>query len=98
MGINPQYLIVSGGPLFIEDYKEINPSIPNNAIPGIEKKCERLLNQLKNEKWDNKELFFIYETNNATDKLILNRLEEISKLIGKQIKTIEINSWKDLDH
>ena len=98
IGLNPQYLIVSGGPLFIEDYKKVDPNLPDNALPGIEKKCERLIKQLKDEKWDDKELYFIYETDNASDRLILDRLEEISKLIEKQIKTIEIKSWKDLNN
>lgn len=97
MGINPKYLIVTGGPLFIEDYKKINPNLPDSALEGLKKKIERLINQLKNEKWNSKDLYFISEITNYTDKLILERLDEISKLISKEIKTIKINSWKDLD-
>ena len=97
LGFNPQNLIVSGGPLFIEDYKIINPNITNIALQGIKKKCERLTNQLKDENWKKKDLIFIYEKENPTDKLILKKLDEISNIIGKKIKTIEIKSWKALD-
>ena len=97
LGFNPQNLIVSGGPLFIEDYKIINPNITNIALQGIKKKCERLTNQLKDENWKKKDLIFIYEKENPTDKLILKKLDEIYNIIGKKIKTIEIKSWKALD-
>ena len=97
LGFNPQNLIVSGGPLFIEDYKIINPNITNIALQGIKKKCERLTNQLKDENWKKKDLIFIYEKENPTDKLILKKLDEISNIIGKKIKPIEIKSWKALD-
>ena len=97
LGINPIYLIVTGGPFFIEDYHLVNPNIPENALNGLKKKIDRLLGQLKNQNWNGKDLFFIYESSNTTDKLILKKLAQISKLINKEIKCIEINSWKDLD-
>jgi len=97
LGFNPQNLIVSGGPLFIEDYKIINPNITNKALEGIKKKCERFTNQLKDKNWKKKDLIFIYEKENPTDKLILKKLDEISNIIRKKVKTIEIKSWKALD-
>ena len=87
IGVKPQFLIVTGGPLFFEDYKIIDPNLSEKAIQGIKKKCERLLIQIKNENWNEKDLIFIYERENPTDKLILNRTEEISNLIGKKLIT-----------
>lgn len=97
LGIDPRRLIVSGGPLFIEDYKVVNPNLPDKALPNLKKKCERVLNELKHEKWAGNELIFVHEKENATDKLILNKLEKISKLIKKEIKTIDVGSWVMLD-
>jgi len=97
IGIDPRRIIVSGGPLFIEDYKVVNPNIPDKALPNLKKKCERVLNELKHEKWASNELIFVYEKENATDKLILNKLEKISKLINKEIKTVDVGSWAMLD-
>lgn len=97
LGINPQYLIVTGGPFFIEDYHIVNPNIPENALEGLKKKINRLLKQLKDQNWNDKNLFFIYESSNTTDNLILKKLDQISKLINKEINCIEIDSWKDLE-
>ena len=97
MGINPKYLIVTGGPFFLEDYKKLNPNLPEGTLEGLKKKIDRLTLQLKNISWNNKDLYFIFESANPTDNLILKRLTEISKLINKEINNIELKSWKDLD-
>ncbi|MHA1804333.1 MAG: DUF2100 domain-containing protein [Promethearchaeota archaeon] len=97
MGVDPRKLIATGGPFFFEDYKKINPSLTPQAIKSIEKKCQNLINQLKREKWKNKDLIFIQEENNPTDALILERIHDISTLIGKEVKVIKIKSWSLLD-
>ncbi|MBN1800580.1 MAG: DUF2100 domain-containing protein [Candidatus Lokiarchaeota archaeon] len=97
IGIDPRIVIASGGPLFIEDYGKINPNLTKNALQGLEKKCTRLLEQLKKEDWSQKKIYFIYDVNNATDKLIFDRLNEISKIVGTSIKSIEIMNWDELD-
>jgi len=97
IGFDPRLLIVTGGPLFFEDYKKINQNISDNAIISIKKKCERILTQIETINWNHKDLIFIYDSNNTTDKLILKRIDALSKLIGKKVKTLEITSWNVLD-
>ena len=97
IGVDPRRIIVSGGPLFVEDYKVVNPNLPDKALPSIKKKCERVLNELKHEKWAGSELIFVHEEENATDKLILEKIEQVSNLIQKQINTINVDSWDVLD-
>ena len=97
IGFDPRLLIVTGGPLFFEDYEKVNPNISDNAIISIKKKCERNLSQIENTNWNHKDLIFIYDSNNTTDKLILKRIDDLSKLIGKKVKTLEITSWDVLD-
>jgi hypothetical protein len=97
MGVDPRRIIVSGGPLFVEDYKVVNPNLPDKALPSIKKKCERILDELKHEKWAGSELIFVHEEENATDKLILEKLEQVSKLIQKKINTINVGSWDMLN-
>ncbi|MBN1214006.1 MAG: DUF2100 domain-containing protein [Candidatus Lokiarchaeota archaeon] len=86
-GIDPRQLIVTGGPFFMEDYEKINP--------GIEKKCNRLLEEIKNIEWYDKELYFLCENQNKSDKLTLRKLDKISELIKKPVKIIEIESWNE---
>ena len=90
-------MIVSGGPLFFEDYKVLDPNLQNDKLQIIKKKCDHLIHQIKNENWDEKDLIFIYEKGNLTDKFILDKKNQISELIGKKLKVLEIKSWKDLD-
>jgi len=97
IGIDPRNLIVSGGPLLFEDYKIINPNLPEKAFPSIIKKVESLFRDIKKEDWTQKDLIYIYEAANPTDELILEKLEEVSKLIGKKVKTIKLSSWKEID-
>jgi hypothetical protein len=97
IGFDPRLMIVTGGPLFFEDYNKINQNISDNAIINIKKKCERFLTQIENINWNHKDLIFIYDSNNTTDKLILKRIDDLSKLIGKKVKTLEITSWNVLD-
>jgi len=98
LGIDPRNVIVSGGPLFIEDYKVINPNLSENALENIKKKCDRLITRLENEDWSKNNLIFIYEKKNPTDLLILNKLDRISNIIGKNLKTFGLDSWKNLEN
>ena len=93
IGIDPRRLIVSGGPLFVEDYKILNPKIQKEALENIKKKCIHLINQIKGENWKDKDLVFFYEEGNATDELILEKSNKITELIGKKLKTFKIESW-----
>jgi hypothetical protein len=97
VGIDPRFIIVSGGPLFSEDYTIVNPSLSENVLIGIKSRCERIINQLKSEDWTKKDLVFIFEKENITDKLILKRTEQISNIIGKKVVLIELNSWNELE-
>lgn len=96
LGIDPRDIIVSGGPLFFEDFKLVNPNIPDKALPSIKKKCERILEELKSIDWKNKELYFIYEKEDIGDSLILDKMNRVEDLINKEVKTIALSSWDDL--
>ena len=47
LGFNPLKIIVSGGPLIIEDYLEINPNFSKKTLLGIERKTKNLMDKLK---------------------------------------------------
>ncbi len=97
IGVDPRFLIITGGPLSAEEYKLINPNITDDVIKGVRSKLEKIFAQLKSDSWTDKDLVFIYEPNNPTDKLIRKRLEEVEKLIGKPVKMFEIKDWKDIE-
>ncbi|MFX1396953.1 MAG: DUF2100 domain-containing protein [Promethearchaeota archaeon] len=96
LGIDPRKVVVSGGPFFFEDYIKINPNLTENALQDLNKKCEKLLTQLKNENWKDKDLYFVYDLSNITDKLIFERIDELSREIGKKINIIQVSSLDEL--
>lgn len=93
MGFDARLILVTGGPLVAEDYKVVNPKIPESAMKGINKKCQRILEEIKSINWEEKDLIFIKEKNNPADDLIEKRLSMIEEMIGKKISTMIIDSW-----
>lgn len=96
LGADARLIIATGGPLTIENYKKINPDLSDKALEGIKKKCDRIIEDLKAEKWDGKHLIMIQEIGNKTDELLLDDLIELSKTIGIKAKAFMIPSWKDM--
>jgi len=97
IGIDLRNVIVTGGPLFFEDYKLLNPNLSEKSLSSVKKRSDSLINELKSQDWSQKELIFIYEEKNPTDQLILDKLEAIKTIIGKEIKILPLNSWNQLD-
>lgn len=95
-GMDPRQIIVTGGPLFFEDYKIINPDIPEQALKGIQKKCDRILNELSSQDWKTHDLLFIYESDNKSDKLIIDKLDRLKDIVQTEIKLFEIPDWNEL--
>lgn len=50
LAVNPQRIVVAGVPLQIEDMKEINPQIPDNALQSIKKKISHVKNDIERKK------------------------------------------------
>jgi len=91
-GADPRNLIVTGGPLFIENYKKINPTLSDEALSNIKKKSEHLLNQIEKYAKTEKQLIFLYEKDNLTDLIILKELDLLEKKVNRKIKIFKITS------
>lgn len=93
-GIDPRSIVVTGGPIFVENYKKVNPNLTDNALLGIKKKSEHLVNQIKKLAKGAKELIFLYEKDNLTDQIILKELDFLENTNDMKIKSLNIKSWK----
>ena len=78
LGINAQNIVVASVPLTIEDMKEINPKIPENALNGISKKIEHINNDIK-RKMDNSNLrhVLVLAEPDINGKLLAKRAQEM---------------------
>lgn len=94
IGIDPRSIVVTGGPLFVENYKKVNPNLTDNALLGIKKKSEHLVNQIKKLLKSAEELIFLYETDNLTDQIILKELNFLESTYDIKITNYNIKSWK----
>ncbi|MFX0018371.1 MAG: DUF2100 domain-containing protein [Promethearchaeota archaeon] len=93
-GIDPRNIFVTGGPLFVDNYKKVNPNLTDNVLLGIKKKSEHLVNQIKKLAESAKELIFLYEKDNLTDQIILKELDFLENTNDIKIKNYDIKSWK----
>lgn len=93
-GIDPRSIVVTGGPLFVENYKKVNPTLTDNALLGIKKKSDHLVNQIKKLAKSAKELIFLYEKDNLTDQIILKELDFLENTFDIKITDYNIKSWK----
>ncbi len=93
-GIDPRSIVATGGPLFVENYKKVNLNLTDNALLGIKKKSEYLINQIKKLAKSEKELIFLYEKDNLTDQIILEELDFLENTNDIKIKNYNIKSWK----
>jgi hypothetical protein len=94
IGIDPRSIVVTGGPLFVENYKKVNPNLTDNALLGIKKKSEHLVNQIKKLAQSAKDLIFLYEKDNLTDQIILKELDFLEDTYDIKITNYNVKSWK----
>lgn len=97
LGFSPLKLIVSGGPILINDYIKVNPNLSEKDLQGISKKSKNLISKLQKIARSDSDITFIFEKNNRTDQVILEELNEIKKKIGKAIFVFEIPNWRKLE-
>ncbi len=75
LGINAQNIVVASVPLTVDDMKEINPKIPDNALKGISKKIEHINNDIQ-RKINNKKHVLVLAEPDINGKLLAKRAQE----------------------
>lgn len=78
LAVNPQRIVVAGVPLQIEDMKEINPQIPDNALQSIKKKISHVKNDIirKMDQFDTQEMLVVVE-NDKSGEIMAKRAENL---------------------
>ncbi|MDL2271369.1 DUF2100 domain-containing protein, partial [Methanobrevibacter sp. OttesenSCG-928-I08] len=78
IGVDVQRIIVADVPLVIEDMKEINPKIPENALKGINKKIEHVHNDIERKTSSlNPSKIIIIAENDINGTLLAKRAKEM---------------------
>lgn len=90
--VNPQRIIVAGVPLQMEDMKEINPQIPDNALESIKKKISHVKSDIERKKgqFDVEQVLVLVEKD-KTGQILAKRAEELYNA-----KIISFEGLKDI--
>jgi hypothetical protein len=92
ISVDPQRIVVAGVPLHIEDMKQINPHLPENALNSIEKKISHVKSDIdrKMGQFEIEEVLVVVE-GDKTGEILAKRAEEF---YNAHIITVE--SLKDI--
>ncbi|MHA1715691.1 MAG: DUF2100 domain-containing protein [Promethearchaeota archaeon] len=84
--------ILTGGPIIAEDYKIMNPHIPEQAMDGIKRKVEKIIAQVIKAS-ENKDLIVLVgEEGNKVDILLLKSMTMLKEKTGKEVISFKIET------
>lgn len=93
LGLEAIHIIVAGGPLTLEDMKELNPNIPDAALQNYGKKIDNLMGELKAAFSSGKKVYLAVNPQDPTDKLMIKRIPDLEKTLGHKFLPIVIKNW-----
>ncbi len=94
LGIRPDKIISSGGPLFVEHFEQLDIQLNDKAKQGIGKKLDQVHGELRSalESEDNPPKFVLCQMD-VTDKLLLEKIHEVNDYFGTQFPIFIISNW-----
>jgi hypothetical protein len=99
LGINADQIVVTGGPVFENDIKIINPTIPETAFKTIQVKIQKFWKTLQTKIQAgtfNKVILFL-EDNNIADKILLDKKGEFQSRLSIPVHHITVSSFDQID-
>jgi precorrin-4 methylase len=96
LGVEPNKIIVAGGPVHVDDLKKLNPNIPDAALQGYQKKIDVVVKTLKDAFTTGKKVIFCMSPADENDQIIAGRLSDLEQKIGSKFEKILIKSWEKL--
>nr|MDO8086509.1 DUF2100 domain-containing protein [Candidatus Sigynarchaeum springense] len=88
--------VTTGGPLEARYFKEINPNLSDAALVNIEKKIEKIFNQVLKKAQDKDFIILLGIVDDKTDQLLFKSTELVATRSGKPVHVIEVDSMQRL--
>jgi hypothetical protein len=82
LGVDPRFVVVTGGPLNAMDVKSLNPSISNEALETVRRKVEGVWRDIEKKASEAKKILVLAEKDNKGDLMVSERADEIQKRTG----------------
>lgn len=99
LGLNADQIVATGGPIFENDIKLINPNIPENAYQTIQIKIQKFWKtiQTRIKEEDFNKVVLLIEEENVADKILLKRKDDLRSRLSLPIQYITISSFEQID-
>ncbi len=88
--------VTTGGPLEARYFKEINPNLPDTALVNIERKIEKVFDQLLRKSQDKEVIVMLGIADDKTDTLLFKSKDLVAERSGKNVFIIEVDSMQKL--
>ena len=100
LGMNADQILATGGPIFENDIKIINPNIPETAFQTILIKIQKFwkMLQIKIQEGNFNKVVLILEENNIADKILLNKKDEFESRFSIPVQYITVSSFEQIDN
>ena len=96
LGVDPRFVVVTGGPLNAIDVKSLNPSISDEALETVRRKVEGVWRDIERKAPEVKRILVLAEKGNKGDLMVSERADEIQRRTGLQTLVKTFSSVQDL--
>lgn len=96
LGIDPRFVVVTGGPLDVRDVKSLNPNISDEALETVRRKVEGVWRDIERKVPEAKKILVLAEKDNKGDLMVSEKAEEIQKRTGLKTLVKTFSKLQDL--
>ncbi|MFB0563672.1 MAG: DUF2100 domain-containing protein [Candidatus Lokiarchaeia archaeon] len=96
VGVDPRFVVVTGGPLNAIDVKSLNPNISDEALETVRRKVEGVWRDIERKAPEVKRILVLAEKGNKGDLMVSERADEIQRRTGLQTLVKTFSSVQDL--
>lgn len=96
LGIDSRFIVVTGGPLDVADFKSLNPNMSDVAIDTVRRKVETVWRDIERKMQGAKKILVLVEKDNRGDLMVAEKAEEIQKRTGLKTFVKTFSSLQDL--
>lgn len=98
LGLDPNQIIATGGPINPEDIRILNPNITESNLKGINNKIEKFWKTIESKLNESNynSIILLIENANLADQILSKRVNEIKTRLSHSVKVLTIPTF-DLD-
>ena len=96
LGVEPRFVVVTGGPLNAVDVKALNPGISDEALEMVGRKVESVWREIESRAAEAERIVVLVEEGSEGGVMVSERADEIQRRTGVQTLVKTFQSVRDL--